>query len=55
MNTTLFLISLCTVIIEPDMQVVFSKLFLCRTFLLGVNQMHVMVSSGAGFPIGAVL
>ena len=40
MNTTAFLIALFTVILEPDMQVFFSKL---RTFLLGVNQMHVVV------------
>jgi len=48
------LIALCTVISEPDMQVFFSRLLLCQTFLLGLNQMHVVVSSGAVFPIGAV-
>ena len=54
MNTTLFLIALCTVILEPDMQVFFNKLLLCQAFLLGVNQMHVVVSVGALFTIGAV-
>ena len=54
MNTTLFLIALCTVILEPGMQVFFNKLLLCQTFLLGVNQMHVVVSLGAIFPIGAI-
>ena len=54
MNTTSFLIALFTVILEPDMQVFFSKLHLCLTFLLGMNQMHVVVSVGAVFPIGAV-
>jgi len=53
-NSTLFLIAFCTVISEPDMQVFFSRLLLCQTFLLGLNQMHVVVSSGAVFPIGAV-
>jgi len=55
MNTILFLIALCTVILEPDMQVSFSKLFLYQTFLLDVNQMHVVVSLGAVFLIGVVL
>ncbi len=54
-NTILFLIALCTVILEPDMQVSFSKLFLYQTFLLGVNQMHVVVSLGAVFLIGVVV
>jgi len=54
-NTILFLIALCTVILEPDMQVSFSKLFLYQTFLLDVNQMHVVVSLGAVFLIGVVL
>jgi hypothetical protein len=55
MNTTSFLIALFTVILEPNMQVFFSKLLLCQTFLLGANQMHVVVSLGAVFPIGAVI
>ena len=54
MNTTLFFIALCTVILKPDMQVFFNKLLLCQTFSLGVNQMHVVVSLGAVFPIGAI-
>jgi len=49
------LIALFTVILEPNMQVFFSKLLLCQTFLLGANQMHVVVSLGAVFPIGAVI
>ena len=53
-NTTSSLIALFTVILEPDMQVFFSKLRPGLTFLLGVNQMHVVGSSGAAFPIGAV-
>ncbi len=45
---------------DPHYFVFFSKLLLCQTFLLGVNQMHVEVSLGAVFPgisgpIGAVL
>ena len=49
-------LEICTVILEPDicMQILFSKLRLCQTFLLGVNQTHVVASSGAGFAIGAV-
>ena len=54
MNTTLFLIALYTVILEPDMQVFANKLLLCQTFWLDVNQMYVVVSLGAGFPIGAI-
>ena len=46
MNTTLFFIALCTVILKPDMQVFFNKLLLCQSFLLGVNQVHVVVSLG---------
>ena len=53
MNITSFLIALFTVILEPNMQVFFSKLRLFLTFLLGVNQMHVVVSLGTVFPIGA--
>ena len=41
-NTTLFLIALCTVILEPDMQLFFTNFFLCHTFLLRMNQMHVV-------------
>ena len=40
MNTTL--IALCTVMLEPDMQVICNKLLLCQAFLLGVNQLHVV-------------
>ena len=54
MNTTSILIALFTVMLEPDMQVFFSKLRPCLTFLLGVNQMHVVLLLGAVFPIGAV-
>ena len=50
MNNTLLLIAVCKVRLEPDMQV-FPTNFL--TFWLGVNQMHVVVSLGAIFPIGA--
>ena len=35
------------------MQVIFNKLLMCQTFLLGVNQMHVVLSLGA-VSIGAV-
>ena len=51
MNTTSIFIALFTVVLEPDMQVFFSKLKLlpCLTFLLGVNQMHVVISCGAVF------
>ena len=55
MNTTSFLSALVTVILEPDMQVFFSKLRLCLTVLLRVNRMHVAVLLGAVFPIGAVM
>ena len=34
--------------------VFFSKLRPCLTFLVGVNQMHVVVSLGADFTIGVV-
>ena len=49
MNTTscfklIKLIAFFTVTLEPDMQVCFSKLRPHLTFLLGVNQMHVVVS-----------
>ena len=54
MNTTSFLIALFKVILEPDMQVFFSKLRPCLTSLLGVKQMHVVVLLGAVSPIGAV-
>ena len=47
LNTTLFWIALYTVILEPDMQLPFSKLYLCHMLLLGMNQMLVVVSSGA--------
>ena len=53
-KTTSFLIALCTVILEPDMQVIFNKLLLYQTCLLGVNQMHVVLLSAAAFPIRAV-
>ena len=55
-NTTSFLIALCTVILEPDMymQVIFNKLLLYQTCLPGVIQMHVVLSLAAAFPIGAV-
>ena len=57
-NTTLSLIALCTVVLETDiyacMQVFFSRLLLCQTFLLGVNWMHVVVSLGAFDLIGVV-
>ena len=46
-----------TVILESHMQLqvlhlqaFFSKPLLCQTFLLGVNQMHVVVSLEAVFP-----
>ena len=51
LNTTLFLLALCT---APDMQGFLNKLLLCQTLLLGVDQMHLVVSLGAVFPIGAV-
>ncbi len=38
-----FSIALYIVILEPDMQVFFSKLLLCQIFELGVSQMHVGV------------
>ena len=47
------LIALSTVILESDMQVFINKLLLCQTFLLGVNQMHVVASLEAVSPIGA--
>ena len=50
MNTTSILIALFTVMLEPDMQVFFSKLRPCLTLLLGVNQMHVVLLLGAFFP-----
>ena len=53
MTIPLFFIALCTIILEPDMQVCFRKL-LCQFLLLGVDHMHVVVSLGAVFPIGAV-
>ena len=55
MDTTLFLIALCTVISEPDKQVFFNKLLLCQTFLLGLNQTHVVVSLGVGSKITTVI
>ena len=36
------------------MQVFVNKLLLCQTVLLGVNQMHVVVSLGAVIFIGAM-
>ena len=54
MNTTLFLIALCTVILQPDMQVFCNNLLLCQTFLLGVNHMRVVVLLGAVFPIETI-
>ena len=39
----LILGALYIVILEPDMHTFFSKLLLCHIFLLGVNQMHVVV------------
>ena len=53
-NTTLLFNALCTVILEPNMQVFVNKLLLCQMFLLGVNRMHVVVSLGAVIPIGAI-
>ena len=35
---------------EGHKQVFFNKLLLCQTFLLGVNQMHVVVSLGVVLP-----
>ena len=49
-GTPSFFIALLTVILGPDMQFFFKKLHPCLTFLLSVNQMHVVVSSGAVFP-----
>ena len=38
MNTTLFLIAIYTVILEPDMQVFANKHLLCQTFWLDVTK-----------------
>lgn len=36
----------CTAILKPGMQVLFSKLPRCHTLLLGVKQKHLLVSWG---------
>ena len=49
MNATLLFIALCTVVLEPDTQFFFRKPVLCQTIVLGVNQIHGVVSLGAVF------
>ena len=54
MNTIFYLPSVYihTVMLEPGMPVFCNQLLLCQTILLGVNQMHVVVSLGASWSPG---